>query len=91
MCRKCNRLLLLTQDSSSAEASTDQANLTSVLTQLLANPDPKQIQNLAGMLSSSQQNQLEDLLKQVKTTDQVRMSDNIETNETELNYSLTRL
>ncbi|XP_076824221.1 uncharacterized protein LOC143470165 isoform X3 [Clavelina lepadiformis] len=48
----------------------DATNLTNLLANLLANPDPSQIQNLAGLLSSSQQSQLEDLLKQVKGTDQ---------------------
>ena len=54
-------------------AAPDQANLTNILTNLLSNPDATQIQNLAGLLSSSQQNQLEDLLKQVKGAEQVRL------------------
>jgi len=52
-------------------AAPDQANLTNILTNLLSNPDASQIQNLAGLLSASQQNQLEDLLKQVKGAEQV--------------------
>jgi len=51
-----------------AQASQD---LTNILANLLTNPDPKKIQGLAGLLSTSQQNQLQELLKQVKANDPV--------------------
>uniref|UniRef100_H2ZMK1 Uncharacterized protein n=1 Tax=Ciona savignyi TaxID=51511 RepID=H2ZMK1_CIOSA len=52
-------------------AAPDAANLTNILTHLLANPDTSQIQNLAGLLSNSQQNQLNDLLYQIKGNENV--------------------
>nr|XP_039261073.1 SR-related and CTD-associated factor 4-like [Styela clava]XP_039261074.1 SR-related and CTD-associated factor 4-like [Styela clava] len=46
--------------------STDTGSLTNMLAQLLANPDNPQIQQLTGMLSNSQQAQLQALVNQVK-------------------------
>nr|CAB3266013.1 splicing factor, arginine/serine-rich 15 [Phallusia mammillata] len=55
----------------------DAANLTNILANLIANPDSSKVQSLAGLLSSSQQNQLQDLLHQVKGTEQLEIKEEI--------------
>lgn len=52
------------------EKEADASGLTAILTQLLANPDSQQLQQLTGLLSPSQQAQLQELIKQVKDRQQ---------------------